>query len=93
MFYGFWAIFMVFFSCEIGHRFSNAYEEMYDKIFHLDWYLLSMDLQRMLPTLLIYTQKSVDIECFGSTTCGRDTFKKVEQEKKIVQRKMKLFNK
>lgn len=75
--YGFWAIFMVFFSCEIGQRFSNAYEEIDYEIAQFDWYLMPIKTQQMLPTLMINAQQAVDIECFGSMACGRDTFKKV----------------
>lgn len=75
--YGFWALFMVFFSCEIGQRFTNAYDEVDDAINQLDWYLLPMKVQRVLPVIMMKSQKEWSIECFGSIACNRETFKKV----------------
>lgn len=77
MAYGFWAFGMVFFASEIIQRFSNAYEEIDNEIGQLDWYLLPMKIQRMLPTIMANTQQPTCIKCFGSSTCSRETFKKV----------------
>lgn len=77
MLYGFWAINMVFFSCELGQRLSIAYESIDDKIAQLNWYLLPMKIQRMLPIMMINTQQPLKVICFGSLLCTRDTFKTV----------------
>lgn len=75
--YGFWAISMVFFSCEIAQRLSIAYEKINDEIDQFDWHLLPMEIQRILLTIMIHTQQPVEVLCFGSTACNRGTFKKV----------------
>lgn len=73
-------IVMVFFSCEIGQRFSDAYKEIDDKIDEFNWYLMLMKIQRILPIIMINTQQPIFIECFGSSTCSRETFKKVNEQ-------------
>lgn len=78
MVYGFWAFMMVLFASEIGQRFSNTFEKIDDKINEFDWYLLPMEVQRILPIIMINTQRPTFITCFGSSTCSRDTFKKVD---------------
>ena len=74
--YGIWAFCMVFFACEIGQRFSNAYEDIDSVIIQIDWYLLPMKIQQMLPTIMINSQQPFEVKCFGSSTCSRETFKK-----------------
>lgn len=74
---GFWAIGMVLFSCEIGQRYSNAYEEIDNVVNQFDWYLFPLKIQRILPTIMMDTQQLYEIMCFGSTNCSRETFKRV----------------
>lgn len=59
----------------MGQRLSIAYNEIDNKINQLDWYLLPMEVQRMLPMLMINTQQPYKIVCFGSILCERETFK------------------
>lgn len=68
---------MVFFSCEIGQRLCIAYEELDDKIGQFKWYSFPTEIQRILLILMINTQQPVEVLCFGSTACNRETFKKV----------------
>lgn len=68
---------MVFFSCEIGQRFTNSFEDIDNKVDQFSWNLFPIKIQRMLPTLMINLQQPFEIMCFGSTACIRETFKKV----------------
>lgn len=68
---------MVFFACEIGQRFSNAYEEIEVVIDQMNWNYLPIGIQRMLPNVMLNVQQPFEIMCFGSTACTRETFKKV----------------
>lgn len=77
---GFWAIVMVFFACEMGQQYSYAYDEIDGAINQLNWYLFPMKLQRMLPTIMMNMQQPFEIMCFGSTTCNRETFKRVSRQ-------------
>lgn len=68
---------MLFFACELGQRVTNAYEEIDDKIDHFNWNLYPMKIQRLLPILMMNTQQRMEIMCFGSRACTRETFRKV----------------
>lgn len=73
----FLAFSLVFLSSEIGQQFSNKFEKIDDELYQLDWYLLPMKIQQMLPTIMMNTQPTMVIKCFGSFECNRDIFKKV----------------
>lgn len=75
--YGCCAFAEVLFTSEIGQIFGDRFEDIDDKINELDWYLLPMKIQRMLPTFMINTQQSTLITCFGSLACSRETLKMV----------------
>lgn len=63
--------------CGLCQRISNAFEEINDVIVQSDWYLYPIEINRMLPTILIVTQHPVGLKCFGSIACNRETFKEV----------------
>lgn len=75
--YGCCAFTEILFTSEIGQIFGDRFEEINIKIDELDWYLLPMKIQRMLPTAMINMQESTLITCFGTLTCSRETMKMV----------------
>lgn len=77
VFCGFWAIALVYIVCEFGQRFSDAFSNFNDALGQFHWYLLPIDVQRMLAIIIINAQQSVVVTCFGSISCERETFKKV----------------
>lgn len=68
---------LVFISCELCQRLSNAFSDFDDIIIQYKWYLFPIELKQMLPMVMIVAQKPVLIECFGDIACCRDVFKKV----------------
>lgn len=78
MFYVCYAFGMTFLTCELGQRMSNAFEEIHDVIGHFHWYLFPDEIKRMLPMILMNLQEPVELKCFGSFSCCRDSFKKVK---------------
>lgn len=74
IFYAFGVVFVV---SELGQRINLAFKEIGEIISEFDWYLFPAKIQRMLPFIINYAQQSVDITCFGSAVCDRDTFKSV----------------
>lgn len=72
---GFWAFTVVFCACELGQRFSDAFSEIDDKFGEMNWYLLPIGTQRILLTIILYTQQTVAIKFFGSYACSRELFK------------------
>lgn len=75
--YASYAFGVVLLICELGQRLTDAFDELCDTIEGFDWYLFPIDIQRMVPTLLIAAQKQVVLVCFGSISGTRDTFKRV----------------
>lgn len=75
----FYSFCFVFITCELGEQLTIAFDELEFVMEQLDWYLFPIEIQRLLPIILISAQQSVTIQCFGSFATNRDTFKKVEQ--------------
>lgn len=75
--FGCQALALLFFATETGQICCNKFEGINDKVNELDWYLLPVEIQRMLPTILAHTQQPVFIYCYGGTTASRETLKKV----------------
>lgn len=64
-------------TCELGQRVCNAFDECNDILNQFHWYLFAPNIQRMLPTIINFTQRPVVFCCFGSTAAIRETFKYV----------------
>lgn len=79
VFYGFWALNLVFAVCESVQRITNAFSDINDALDQLDWYLFPMEIQRLLITTTLYLQKPAEIAFFGSIQCSREQFTKVRQ--------------
>lgn len=73
----FFSLILLLASCENGTRISSSFEYINDEINRFDWYLLSVEMQRILPVIMINAQESIGLECFGSFLCDRNTFKSV----------------
>lgn len=52
--------------------------ELYDSLVQFDWYLFPIEVQKVLPICFLSVQEPVEIKCFGSIACTRETFKKVK---------------
>ena len=63
--------------CELGQRVSDAFQQIADTIENFNWYLFPMEIQQTLPILLMGAQQPVVLECFGSISASRETFKNV----------------
>lgn len=64
-------------SCELGQRITVAFDECNVLIYHCDWYLSPVEIQRILPIIVNFAQQPIVIKCFGSAACDRETFKYV----------------
>lgn len=76
-FLAFLVVLAVFVACEIGQRYSNAFTEVEDVFDQFSWYLLPIGIQRILPSINLYMQQSIEIKFFGSLSCSRELFKRV----------------
>lgn len=66
-------------ACEFGQQMRNAFSEINDLIDQFHWYRFPVDMKRTLPIALIIVQKPVSIEFFGSFSCCRELFRKVQR--------------
>lgn len=82
----FWSFLFVLAVCEFGQRVSNAFIEIDSNIDQLDWYLFSLEMQKMLIILMIIAQKPVRLDVFGNISCDREDFKAVSE----ILNKMKI---
>lgn len=74
---GSYSLNMLLLFCEFGEQMSERFEEIYDLSCRMDWYLFPTDVQRMMPMILMGTQKPVVINGYGNVACTRLTFKTV----------------
>lgn len=72
-----WSFALIFFVCEFGHKISDKFDEFGYEISQLDWYLFSLEIQKMLPFFLIVADRPPDLNVFGDVSCGREDFKMV----------------
>lgn len=75
--YGCTAFSIILFISELGQIFGDRFGEIDDKINELDWYLLPLEIQQMLPTIMITTQQPNFMKCFGTVTGSRESLKMV----------------
>lgn len=68
---------LAFIPCELGERMSDATSGINDSIDQFDWHSFPVEIQKILPTVLIGVQQPIEIRCFGSIACTRETFKQV----------------
>lgn len=79
VFYGFWALILIFATCEFAQRFTDAFNGINDVISQLHWHEYPPEIQQLLIFIIMYAQKPVGIAFFGSISCSRVQFRKVQQ--------------
>lgn len=75
---------IVFVACVFGQHMSNSFNQIVAEIDQFDWYLFPIEMQQILPILLMATQKPVDVAVFGSVKCDRENCKKVSRIPKCI---------
>lgn len=68
---------LLFFSCEIGQRFTSKFDTLNCVFNQFKWYTFPIEVQRMLPMIIRNAQQPVTIRCFGRVMCLRESFRKV----------------
>lgn len=79
--YQFGSIFII---CEAGEQLISIFFRIDDSFEQLKWYRFPIDVQRLLPLITVNTQQEVTVACFGSFSCSRETFKKVDNDYAIL---------
>lgn len=72
-----WSYVIFFLYCEFGERVTNEFLELDNVVCQWEWYLLPLNVQRMLPNILLITQTPVILNGFGEFFCTRDAFRRV----------------
>lgn len=73
----FWTIIFIFILCEPGAKLTYQFDTLSGELIRYDWYLLTIEMQRMYMFFLLDTQHPMKMLCYGNITCERDTTKKV----------------
>lgn len=68
---------ILFCICDLFQRITDAYNGINDVMIQFDWYRFPIQINRMLPIILMANQRPVNFECFGSISCNRETFGRV----------------
>lgn len=61
--------------CEFGERLIQTFNEVNDAFDQFKWHLFPCDVRHMLATLIMFAQKPVKLDVFGSISCSRITLK------------------
>lgn len=73
----FWSFAFIFIFCYFGQSIRGQFNQLNDVIYEFEWYLYPVEIQRMIPTILIATQNTPSLKGFGNVNCTHETFKKV----------------
>lgn len=79
-------LFTVGISCEMGERACEMFGAIDKTMDDIDWYLYPIEIQRMLPAIILVTQKPIYVELFGSITASRETFGNVRVADCLISR-------
>lgn len=63
--------------CYFGGQVTQRFEDIGNVLYQLDWFLLPLDLQKILPIVIALTQKRVFVRGFANTRSTREVFIKV----------------
>lgn len=85
-----WSFGLMFVSCELAGQMSYEFDDIDYIIGQFNWYLFRLEVQKVLPIIIINAHEEVAFECYGSAMCNRETFKKVQLNDIIVYRKIEL---
>lgn len=76
IFVSFESIGAIFVICEFGQRISNACGDKIKYVFdRYIWYLFPIEVQRILPTAILYVQEPIELKFFGSSSLNREQLK------------------
>lgn len=72
-----WSFILVFIYCDFGGKVSNEFNDIYEVVCSLDWHSFPIEIQKMMPNIIIAVQKPVLVRGFGNISCTRTVFQKV----------------
>lgn len=73
-----WTFGIISFHCEFGEFVMNQFGKFNDQLCQCNWYLLPIEIQRILVIAMLNTQQPVIIRGIANAMCTREVFKKVQ---------------
>ncbi|XP_031634995.1 odorant receptor 94a-like [Contarinia nasturtii] len=67
----------LFIYCYFGDELTNRFDVIQNKVYLCNWYLFPLNLQKCIPMIIFSMHKPIHLQGFGSSSCTRDTFKKI----------------
>ena len=86
--------FVLIFACyDSGELMTNQFEIFDKQLCECNWYLFSIEMQRILVIFITITKQPTIIRCYGNIEITRETFKKVSIHFKLFARiRLFIFN-
>ena len=75
----FYAFGVLLIASELCQRVNVAFDQCSEMVDQFKWYLFPAEIQRMLPLIVNFMHQPIEIRCFGSTACNRETFQYVSE--------------
>lgn len=75
----FWSFIQIFIFCDTSERVTSHFREV-DMYYLCDWYAFPAVVRRMMPIIIVNTNKRVVISGYGNVSCTRETFNRVSKE-------------
>lgn len=73
------AMSLLYYLCYSGSKIVTRFEDVSHEIYKISWYLLPLDMQKPLPTMIAFAQNPVYLQGYG-ICCTLGTFKEVRHE-------------
>lgn len=80
----FWSVVLILFFCDFGENVTTKFLAIDRSICACEWYLFPHQVQQMLPTIMMSTQKPVIFQGFGNVICAREAFKTVSDSQEYI---------
>lgn len=71
--------------CYFGENITNQFNVINHAIYGCDWYLFPHEVQRILPTIMVSTQRPLILRGFGNVVCTREAFKNVSLTRILME--------
>lgn len=67
----------IFLFCYFGDLLTAKFETISEMFYQCNWYLMMLDIQKLMPTILCVAQEPVYLSGIGNISCTRVVFKRV----------------
>lgn len=68
---------VLFVFCYFGEKLTTEYEKIEHTVYQTTWYLMPIEMQKKIPSLLAITYRTVHLCGFANIQCTHEFFKRV----------------